>query len=457
MAGIAFRLKNVLKNKDLTSLAKAYSYGAFLSAGGWIISIVTILLVGFINIFMFNNSKEVVIYQVSLTYIISLTLIVSSIHHLSFTRFVADSLYDNKEEIIIPNFFGLFILNTVISFIFVIIFEIFFLQGVNEHFLIGFLFTFLLLSNVWILNILASSVKEYSYVTWVYLISYIIILLLSTFLGKFGLIYLLASFYFGNIVLFFALMYLVFKTYDFKNLLSFEFLRSYKKYWELIFIGLFFNLAVWVDEFVFWYTPITSVPVIGDLRASIIYDIPVSLAYLSIIPGIAIFFIRLEVDFAILYEKYFDGVVNGETLATLIFYKNDMIDVLRIAIKEAVILQGIFNIFIFLFSKDIFSVLNLPLSALPLFYIDLVATQLQLLVMNILAFLFYLDRRREALIVALLMFISNLIFTIISIQLGPYFYGYGTAIAMLLSSVVAIIYLREVVKRLEYETFMLQK
>ena len=158
-----------------------------------------------------------------------------------------------------------------------------------------------------------------------------------------------------------------------------------------------------------------------------------------------------------MYEKYFDGVVNGETLATLIFYKNDMIDVLRIAIKEAVILQGIFNIFIFLFSKDIFSALNLPLSALPLFYIDLVATQLQLLVMNILAFLFYLDRRREALMVAFLMFISNLIFTIISIKLGPYFYGYGTAIAMLLSSVVAIIYLREVVKRLEYETFMLQK
>ncbi len=457
MAGIAFKLKKVLDKKDLTSLAKAYSYGAFLSAGGWIISIVTILLVGFINIFLFNNSKDVVIYQVSLTYIISLTLIVSSIHHLSFTRFVADTIYDGKEEKIIPNFFGVFILNNFISLLFTLFFILFFLKGVNEYFLTGFLFTFLLLSNVWILNILASSVKEYDYVTWVYLIAYLIILLLSSFLGKLGVSYMLLSFYLGNIFLFFALMYLIFKTYDFEKILSFEFLKSYRKYYELVLIGLFFNLAVWVDEFIFWYTPVTSAPVIGDIRASLIYDIPVSLAYLSIIPGIAIFFIRLEVDFAILYEKYFTGVVEGDTLSGLIFYKNKMIDILRIAIKESVILQGIFNIFIYLFSKDIFSALNLPLSSLPLFYIDLVATQLQLLVMNILAFLFYLDRRKEALIVSFLMFFSNMVFTLISIQLGPYFYGYGTALGMLLSSVVAIYYLKLVIKRLEYETFMLQK
>ena len=457
MAGIAFKLQKVLDKKDLTSLLKAYSYGAFLSAGGWIISIVTIFLVGFINIFLFSNSKDVIVYQVSLTYIIALSLIVSSIHHLSFTRFVADSLYDGKEKEIIPNFLGLFILNTVISLIFILIFEYFILKGVKSDYLIAFLFTFLLLSNVWILNILASSVKEFNYVTWVYFISYVIIIILSILAGNYGKDYLLLAFFLGNIILFFALLYLIVKHYDFEKVLSFDFLKAYKKYYELIFIGLFFNLGVWIDEFVFWYTPITSIPIIGDIRASLIYDIPVSLAYLSIIPGMAIFFIRLEVDFAILYEKYFTGVVEGDTLSALIYYKNDMIDVLRMAIKESVILQGVFNIFIYLFSKDIFSALNLPLSALPLFYIDLVVTQLQLLVMNMLAFLFYLDRRQEALIVSFLMFFGNLIFTIVSIKLGPYFYGYGTALAMLLSSVVAILFLRSVVKNLEYETFMLQK
>lgn len=457
MAGIAFKLQKVLDKKDLTSLIKAYSYGAFLSAGGWIISIVTIFLVGFIDVFLYSNSKEIAIYQVSLTYIIALSLIVSSIHHLSFTRFVADSIYANNEKAIIPNFLGVFLLNTVISLIFIVFFEFFFLKGVEENFLFSFLFAFLVLSNIWILNVLASSVREFSYVTWVYFVSYLLIIVLSVLVGKFGIEYLLISFYLGNMILFFALMYLIVSHYDFEKLISFDFLKSYKKYYELIFIGLFFNMAIWTDEFLFWYTPVTSTPLIGDIRASLIYDIPVSLAYLSIIPGMAIFFIRLEVDFAILYEKYFNGVVEGDTLGTLISYKNDMIDVLRIAIKETIIIQGVFNIFLYLFSKDIFSALNLPLSALPLFYIDLVATQLQLLVMNLLAFLFYLDRRKEALIVSFIMFASNFIFTYISIKLTPYYYGYGTAFAMLLSSVLGMLFLRKVMKELEYETFMLQK
>ena len=457
MAGIAFKLQKVLDKKDLTSLTKAYSYGAFLSAGGWIISIAAIALVGFINIYLFSNSKEVMIYQVSLSYLIAFSLIISSFHHLSFTRFVADMLYIDKEEEIIPNFFGLFILNTSVSLIFILICEYFFLKGVSSSFLIIFLFIFLILSNIWILNTLASSIKEYNFVTWSYFVSYLIIIIISTILGYYGINYLLLSFFLGNIFLFFALIYLIIKHYNFKKILSFEFLKTYKKYYELVLIGVFFNLGIWIDKFIFWYNPITSEPLIGDIRHSLIYDIPISLAYLSIIPGIAIFFIRLEVNFAIIYEKYFKGIVEGETLSELILYKNEMSDVIRIAIQEVIILQGIFNIFIFLFSKTLFKFLHLSLLALPLFYVDLVVTQLQLLVMNTLAFLFYLDRRKEALIVTLLMFISNLIFTIVSIKLGPYYYGYGTALSMLITAVIAILFLRNIIKNLEYETCMLQK
>lgn len=457
MAGIAFKLQKVLKKNDLTSLAKVYSYGAVLSAGGWVISILAILFVGIINIYLYNNQKDINIFQVSVTYLISLSLIVSSVHHLTFTRFVADCIFEKEFQKIIPNFFGVFIVNNIISFIFIVFFEYCFLKNTDGMFLIVFLFSFLVLSNIWILNILASSINEFKYVTWSYFVSYLFIVFLSFFLGKYGKIFLLFSFYIGNVVLFFLLMFLVLKKYNFKKILSFEFLKAYKKYWELVLIGFFFNLAIWSDEYVFWFSKNVSYAVIDHIRASIIYDLPLSLAYVSIIPGMAIFFIRLEVDFAILYEKYFDGVINGATLGYLIFYKNKMIDILRLSVKESIILQGIFNLFLFIFSKEIFEFFNLPLSSLPLFYIDLIATQLQLLAMNLLAFLYYFDRRKESLIVVLVMFLLNLFGSMLSIKLGPYFYGYGTAIAMLVASILAIIYLRNTLKRLEYETFMLQK
>ena len=68
------------------------------------------------------------------------------------------------------------------------------------------------------------------------------------------------------------------------QLVSFAFLGR-KSFLSLALTGFFYNLGVWVDKFVFWANPLVSDPVIGPLRASIIYDIPIFLAYLSIVPG----------------------------------------------------------------------------------------------------------------------------------------------------------------------------
>ena len=62
--------------------------------------------------------------------------------------------------------------------------------------------------------------------------------------------------------------------------------------------GLLYNLGIWIDKLIFWFTPSTSEPVLGPLRASIIYDLPIFLAYLSIVPGMAVFLVRVETDFA---------------------------------------------------------------------------------------------------------------------------------------------------------------
>lgn len=457
MAGISFKLKKMLDKQTLSSTLEVYTIGAILSAGAWLISMLGILIVGKLNIYLYHEVNDTGIYQVLLTYLISLTLIVSSPHHLVITRFSSDCIYTDEEEKIIPNFIGALFLNTFISLGFVLLFEKFFLRGISSDLLLIIVFNFIILSNIWIVNILVSSIKEYKLAILAYFFSYLLIIVISIYIGKFGITYLLLAFLIGNIILFFILLFLVFRNYDLSFFISFEFLKAYKTYWHFVLIGLFFNLAIWADEYTFWYTDITSSVMIGNVRQSVVYDLPVSLAYLSIIPGMAIFFLRLEIDFAIVYEKYFKGVVEGATLAQLFLYKNEMIRILRITIKETLIIQGIFNIFLYLVSKPLFSLLNLPFSALPLFYVDLVATQAQLLVMNLLAFLFYLDRRKEALVVTFVLFVTNASFSKLSIILSPYLYGYGTAASMLIGSGIALIYLRKVVKDLEYETFMLQK
>jgi uncharacterized membrane protein len=76
--------------------------------------------------------------------------------------------------------------------------------------------------------------------------------------------------------------------------------------------------------------------------------------------------------------------------------------------------------------------------------------------MSVLAILYYLDRKVVAMWLSIGFFITNTIFTLISIELGSSFYGYGYTISLLVVFVASLFVVRDEMRRLDYETFMLQ-
>ena len=94
---------------------------------------------------------------------------------------------------------------------------------------------------------------------------------------------------------------------------------------------------------------------------------------------------------------------------------------------------------------------------LNLFYIDLVGVSLQVLVMSLLNVMYYLDKRYGALLLTAVMVSSNFLFSYISIDLGPVYYGYGFAFSMLLCTITGLFLVDRQFSDLEYQTFMLQK
>ncbi|MEL0649699.1 exopolysaccharide Pel transporter PelG, partial [Pseudoalteromonas agarivorans] len=50
-----------------------------------------------------------------------------------------------------------------------------------------------------------------------------------------------------------------------------------------------------------------------------------------------------------------------------------------------------------------------------------------------------------------------MVLTLLSIALGPQLYGYGFALATIITSVEGLFWLSKQIEDLEYETFMLQK
>ena len=109
-----------------------------------------------------------------------------------------------------------------------------------------------------------------------------------------------------------------------------------------------------------------------------------------------------------------------------------------------------------LWSKDILQAIGVDLAYLRLLYIDLVGVSLQVLVMAILNVMFYLDKRHQALMLVSFTAVVNLVLTQLTIYLGPEFYGYGFAIAMLATTLIGLNLLNNQFNSLEYKTFMLQ-
>jgi len=457
MAGIGFELRRVLNKDRLLSIAKVYGYSALLSSGPWVISIIAILFIGFVHVATMKNGGTLVQFQVVITYAIALasSMIITGFIQLPFTRYVADEIYAGREDELLPSYYGVLFVIWVMGFIFMLPALLYIFPDQSNIFLVGVFSTFMVLSGVWISNILAASLKYYRGILLAYAISYGAIVILSLNYGD-TLEKMIMIFFLGNAFLLAVMMTLITKTYKSDRMISFRFFNRKRFYWSLAIAGLLYNLGIWVDKFIFWYHPLTGYGVIGKLHASVVYDLPIFIAYLSILPGMALFFFRLESDFAQMYDLFYGAIREGATLSTIDRYHREMAETVRHAVREVVVVQSIMTLLLFLAAPFLFNALHIPQLYIGLFHILTIGALLQLGFMSVMALLYYIDRRHEAMWLALLFFILNAFLTFVSIYLGPSMFGYGYAVSLLITFTVGLLVLRKKFKELEYETFMLR-
>ena len=195
---------------------------------------------------------------------------------------------------------------------------------------------------------------------------------------------------------------------------------------------------------------------IGPLRASIIYDLPVFLAYLAIIPGMAVFLVRIETDFVEYFEKFYDAVREGGSLDYIEEMRDEMVFTIRQGLFEIIKIQAITVLIVFVAGPSLLRWLGISELYLSLLYIDVVAASLQVVFLGLLNVFFYLDKRATVTLLTAVFLLANIAFTYVSLYLGAPFYGYGFALALLLCVLIAMELLEKRLEVLEYETFMLQ-
>ena len=298
--------------------------------------------------------------------------------------------------------------------------------------------------------------KQYKEIVALFGLGYAVTVVSSLTLRPLGMEGLLLGFVIGHFVLLTGMVTMTLRNYPSTHFIAFDFLRKGAMYPSLILTGLVYNLGVWADKLLFWYWPDTSQAIIGPLRASLIYDLPVFLAYLAIIPGMAVFLVRIETDFVEYFEKFYNAVREGGSLDQIETMREEMVFTIRQGLAEIVKIQAISVLIVFAAGPSLLDWLGISQLYLSLLYVDVVASGLQVVLLGQLNIFFYLDKRITVLFVTSLFLVLNCGLTAITLQLGAAFYGYGFALALLITVMVAMQLLERRLNRLEYETFMLQ-
>ena len=270
-----------------------------------------------------------------------------------------------------------------------------------------------------------------------------------------GLVGYLSGFTLGQALVFFALHLRVEREFaDPRESGPGDLWRAALGYWPLAVAGVLYYAAITVDRIIFWLSPV-GFRVQGWFFGSV-YDTPLYLAYLSVVPAYATFLVRVETEFYDHYRRYYGAVVKHGTLGQVLDAKADMARALRESFGRLLAVQAPITLLLMMSAPAIARGLALAPSQVSIFRAALVGAVLHALALFQMIILFYFDRRRAAVEVAAVFLLGNAGLTLLTIAIGDVAYGQGYAVAALLAAGWAYYRLEGTLDDLEYLTFTSQ-
>ena len=457
MAGIGFELRKLLKKQSYAGLLEAYAYAGIIGSGPWILSIFGIMLVGVLSLGIVVPHVLIAQFTVTVTYLFMISLIITGIVQLSFTRFVADRLFLKDDAAVLPNFNGLVLFAAGVSLLLALPAALFLFPEQTVLYRILFVMGLAIMSSIWVATVFLTGMKQYRAILYVFMLGYgVTVAAAMGFRYLLNMEGLLLGFVLGHFVLLMGMIWLVYRSYPSDRFIAFDIWQPGAMYRSLMATGFMFNLGIWVDKLMFWYHPATGQQVIGPLHASVIYDFPIFLAYISVIPGMAVFLVRIETDFVEYYNKFYEAVREGATLEYIERMRNHLVYYAQRGLFDIAKIQSISVFVLFVLGESLLKWLGISTLYLPLLFVDVVGAALQVVLLGILNVLFYLDQRRTVVRLTAMFLVCNIVFTAITLHLGAAWFGYGFALAMLVTVLAGMWALTRKLDALEYETFMMQ-
>ena len=452
MAGIGFRLERLLDEDSYISILKSHIYSTFICSGPWLLSIITIFCLSYFapkNIDIY----EIIYFRATITYIFAFSLIITGVLYLSLSRYLADRLYLKDKDAMLPAFNSSILLTLIVQSV---TGYLLFRTSPSVLIMLLSLSIYLVISLMWVIMIFLTSLRDYAAITKAYFAGALTAVLGALYLGnRYGLAGYLGGYLTGHMLIMVLLSARIFIEFDSKRIFDLQILSFLFRHRRLVFIGIAYNAAIWIDKIVFWLSP-HAISISPVLRSYPEYESAVFFAYLTIIPVLTAFLISIETDFYKRYRAYYAKVMDKSTYAAIRQAKEDIVKGLCSSISHLLSYQGMITLIAITFAPELVEFFRLKAMMVPIFRIATLGAFLHSLLLITIIVILYFDFQSTALIASVSFLVTNGLFSFFTSRLDIQFLGYGYFFASLVSLIVAFYMLDFKLKRLEYITFASQ-
>jgi uncharacterized membrane protein len=452
MAGIGFELKKLTSRDNLFGILRAYTHAAMASTGPWLFTVIA--LAGITTLYSdFFAAEGLLNFRVVVIYNFSFSLVLSAPVFMVVTRYLADAIY-RKDVTATPS-----VMLKSLLLLYAIQIPIagwFYLSYVNFELSmrLSALANLFLITSVWLLSVFPTALKDYNAVTRAYGIGMVLaVLFVQLFKDPYGDVGMVNGFSIGLAWIVFALAAKIFAEYPYVLGPVPELTSYFKKYWELAVGGICYNAAIWVDKWIMWFAP-EAMTLPSKMVMYPDYDSAMFLAYLTIVPAMAVFVFSIETHFSERYQRFYQHILEHMPLSKICENHAAITQSVMDSARNFIVVQGTICFLAVVLAAKIFELININYLQIGMFRLGALGAFFHVLVLFEMIVLSYFDCRRITMWLQAIFLASNAGFTLLSLQWGFAWYGYGYFLSCLLLFVLTTPVLFTYIRRLPYHAFI---
>ena len=458
MAGIGFELKKLFAKKGIILNARASLYASMIVAGPMLMGVILLLGADLISNLGGATKHQEDLIVVVITYSLLFSLLLSSLFLFVLARYVADMLYIDAYDRVLPSMYGAMSLMLAIGSVAWIVFLYFSKLETRYS-----LYSFILFCEglvVWTQINYITAVKEYKGILYGFVGGILTGLLLGFLFMKVGydvVASLLAGscLAYGILVIDFTVV--LHKFFPMGSGSSLKFLEWIDEYPQLLFVGFFSTLALFTHIMLMWTGPLGK-QVEGLFYHAPTHDIPAFLAFLTSLVSVVNFVTSVEVNFYPSYKRYF-SLLNGDgSLSSIEKAYQEMMTVLKQELFNLAIRQVIVTVFAVVLIGEILVYLGLGFTSnmIGIFRVLCVGYGLYAIGNSLTLFLLYFASNTDALWAAATLLVVNFLATLYTLSLPEVYYGFGFVVANIAFYLVALQRLFSYTAHLDFNIFTKQ-